>query len=171
MQPRQVPQYLPRVGVIPALSPIEQHERLLEERTVRRSFGTRLSSRHFRNMVLRLDDFGAFQQFVNQWTPEVEIEIPDIDRLSGELDMYFREGRATREIAWVGDGLQIWLQILLYVYQLREADTIVLDEPEAFLHADLQRRLIRLLDSLGCQTILATHSAEIIAEANPEGLV
>ena len=48
---------------------------------------------------------------------------------------------------------------------------MVLDEPDVFLHPYLQRRLVRLLASLPAQTITATHSSEVLAEAPPESVV
>ena len=36
-----------------------------------------------------------------------------------------------------------------------------------FLHPDLQRRLVALLDSTGLQVVMATHSAEVAAEVDP----
>src|SRR2546429_3340765 len=67
--------------------------------------------------------------------------------------------------------IQIWLQLLLHVFRLRERDVVVLDEPDVFLHPDLQRRLVRLLDSLPGQTITATHSSEVLVEAAPESVI
>ena len=66
------------------------------------------------------------------------------------LDLYYTEaGRRTeKELVWAGDGVQIWLQLLLHVFRLRERDVVVLDEPDVFLHPDLQRRLVWLLESL-----------------------
>jgi hypothetical protein len=43
----------------------------------------------------------------------------------------------------------------------------VLDEPDIYLHPDLQRRLLRLVRQRFGQVFLATHSTEIINEANP----
>jgi predicted ATPase len=48
---------------------------------------------------------------------------------------------------------------------VRDCGTIILDEPEVYLHPDLQRRLVHLLESTGRQVIVATHSAEMIAES------
>lgn len=39
------------------------------------------------------------------------------------------------------------------------------------LHPDLQRRLVRLLDSLSVQVVLASHSADVIAEAPADGIL
>ena len=47
----------------------------------------------------------------------------------------------------------------------------MLDEPEVYLHPDLQRRLVRLLEFMDSQIIMATHSSEVITEALPESIV
>src|SRR5450432_1312430 len=39
------------------------------------------------------------------------------------------------------------------------------------MHADLQRRLIRLLRSRSHQTIIATHSVEIMSEVEPDEIL
>jgi predicted ATP-dependent endonuclease of OLD family len=67
--------------------------------------------------------------------------------------------------------MQIWLQLLLHVFRLRARDIIVLDEPDVFLHSDLQRRLVNLLENVEAQTVTATHSAEVISEAPDEAVI
>ncbi|GAA2159028.1 hypothetical protein GCM10009826_24070 [Humibacillus xanthopallidus] len=67
---------------------------------------------------------------------------------------------------WAGDGVQIWLQLLFHIYRVGACATIVLDEPEVYLHPDLQRRLVQLLESTGKQLVVATHSSEMVAEAD-----
>jgi predicted ATP-dependent endonuclease of OLD family len=65
----------------------------------------------------------------------------------------------------------VFLQLLLHLFNLRTADAIVLDEPDVYLHADLQRRLVRLLDGFEAQIIMSTHSPEIVVEAPPDAVV
>ena len=78
-----------------------------------------------------------------------------------ELDLLYTEPgrRSEKEIVWAGDGIQVWLQLLLHVFRNRHVDVVILDEPDVFLHPDLQRRLVKLLDELPAQTIAATHSS------------
>jgi hypothetical protein len=179
---RQARDAFPDVGVVPVLSPVEDQEELLTPKYVRENLDGRLASRHFRNQLALLqeernedEDLEAFLAFANPWIPEVKIR--SLDRHTGErnfiLDLYYVEpGRRTeKEIVWAGDGIQIWLQLLLHVFRLRERDVVVLDEPDVFLHPDLQRRLVRLLDSLPGQSITATHSSEVLLEAPPESVV
>jgi len=88
-----------------------------------------------------------------------------------EIDVYYREGSATREVVWAGDGMQVFAQLLLQLFRQRVADVILLDEPDVYLHADLQRRLLQVLARLGPQVVIASHSTEMMAEAPPESVV
>ena len=47
----------------------------------------------------------------------------------------------------------------------------LIDEPDIYLHSDLQRQLIGLLRNLGPDIIIATHSTEIITEAEADDIV
>ena len=76
-----------------------------------------------------------------------------------------------KEIYWLGDGLQIWLQVLLHIWLNYDVETLILDEPDVFLHPDLQRRLVSILDDLDKQVVLATHAPEIVGEANKDAVV
>lgn len=182
-RPAEVRNEVPSLGFVPLLTPIEQEERVLQNKTVRSNFDTRLSSRHFRNQLYLLsssvgrdggNELTDFQNFAAPWLPELDLR--DLTTRAGRdglyLDLFYLEdgSRREKEIYWIGDGMQIWVQLLLQLFRLNEESTIVLDEPDVYLHADLQRRLVRLLDSLDAQTITATHSAEVLAEAAPESI-
>ncbi len=71
----------------------------------------------------------------------------------------------------MGDGLQIWLQVLLHIWLNSDVETLILDEQDVFLHPDLQRRLISILDDVDKQVVLATHAPEIVGEANKDAVV
>lgn len=175
----------PSVTVLPLLSPVDHEEKVLEDTYVRDTRNTRLASRHFRNLLrlmserriadsetTELEDFLAWAE---HWTPD--FSIGDISIRYGDqgrvLDVFCRESgsRTDKELFWAGDGIQVWAELLVYLYMARAADTIVLDEPDLYLHADLQRRLVRLLESLDCQTIAASHSAEVLVEASPRAVI
>lgn len=80
-------------------------------------------------------------------------------------------GRIDREVYWAGFGFQVWLQILTHLTGAATDNVLVVDEPEIYLHPDLQRRLFQLLKNSNKQVILATHSAEIVNEADHEDVV
>ncbi len=173
---KEVRAEFPTIAAIPTLTPFEFPEPVLTAETVHDSRFSRRSSRHFRNRLRlltlepsvthtnRLEEFLAF---ANNWLPEVTLAGPEL-RLVNDggnvIDLFYTEERKLREANWAGDGVQIFWQILLHLFTLRGTTTIILDEPDVFLHSDLQRRLLRLVQTLDCQTIIATHSSEIVFE-------
>ncbi|MFF4355872.1 ATP-dependent endonuclease [Streptomyces sp. NPDC001604] len=170
----------PSIGVVPTLTPLQHREPILTERYVKESQTTRLSSSHFRNQLyyLKREDADAYfdlTSFILDNTPEIQdlsIEASSAGD-TAELDLYFTETatRSVKELFWAGDGLQIWLQVLLHLYRHRTAKTLVLDEPDVFLHPDLQRRLVNVLEERNQQWILATHAPEILAEAPRDSVI
>ena len=183
-QPRvttEVRRQFPLVGTIPVLSPVDRHESLLSEQYVAKSLSSRLASRHFRNQLALLrhesssthdDQLDEFLAYCRLWLPEIALNRPELrDTPDGpEYDVYYREGSSSKEIVWAGDGIQVFIQLLLHTFRFRTYDVMILDEPDVYLHADLQRRLLRLLNGLSPQVILATHSTEIATESPPEAI-
>ena len=176
--PASVRTRFPSIGVVPSVVPLEPRERILSPEYIRKNLGGRLSSRHFRNQLLLVmqsdwDELQGFFDLVAEWLPEIELETPQAQRNLDEssIDLYYREDRRPREIAWAGDGLQVFLQLLWHLHRLRGASTLILDEPEVYLHPDLQRRLIQVLAASKQQYLLATHSPEIVAEAPQRDLL
>ena len=165
----------PTLGVVPILTPVEHSEPLLTDKYVTTSISTRLSSLHFRNQLRLMRSDGEFDGFCQFMSPWVEgIELASFDQHMGSdgmiLDVYYREqgSRSLKELVWAGDGIQVWLQILYHIYRTRHRETLILDEPEVYLHPDLQRKLVHLLEDTGRQVTVATHSSEIAAEADPK---
>ena len=185
-RPSDARRLLPQIGVVPSLKPLNQQEQVLSEPYVRQNLDTHLASAHFRNQLVLLGPpnfhswrarlYEKFVEFAEPWLPEIAISMIRTRAVPGaitELDVFYTEPdrRAEKEIFWAGDGIQVWLQILYHVFRLRDASTVVLDEPDLYLHADLQRRLARLLEAVEFQSITTTHSLEMLLEAPPESIV
>ena len=171
---------VPTIGVVPTLLPLEDREEVLNAMYVWESVGTRRTSRHFRNQLFHTREsspscFDSFVDFVVTNTPEISgMALRAVYTGSArELDLFVTETATNREkeVYWLGDGLQIWLQVLLHIWLNMDVETLILDEPDVFLHPDLQRRLVSILDDLDRQVILATHAPEIVAEANKDAVV
>lgn len=130
--------------IVPTLGPFEEQEDFLTDATVEANRNTRRAARHFRNTVFRMGqpEFEAFSELVKSTWAGVTIKRPE--RNGQALDMWFEEERIPREIHWSGFGLQIWLQMLLQFMRGNDKSVFVLDEPDIYLHADLQRKLLRL---------------------------
>jgi transposase-like protein len=101
----------------------------------------------------------------------MSISSPEYNHGSGELSMFCLEGRMTREIYWVGFGFQIWCQLLTHLSRSGKDSLVIVDEPEVYLHPDVQRQLLGIIRDTGADVLMGTHSSEIIAEADPSEIV
>ena len=81
--------------------------------------------------------------------------------------MFCLEDRMTREIYWSGFGFQIWCQLLTHISRGRSSTMLIVDEPEVYLHPDVQHQLVGILRDAGPDIVAASHSTEIIGEADP----
>ena len=164
------------VGVVPVLGPVEHDEQLVEEQTVQRNLQTHRASRNFRSYWYRRsdDEFREFRHAVMESWEGIDIQRPessmDMDGTSF-VHMMCTENRMARELYWMGFGFQIWLQIMTHVLRAREATVLVVDEPETYLHPALQRYFLRRLREAGSDCILATHSSELVGEAERSEIV
>ena len=103
----------------------------------------------------------------------MDIEPPEID-ISYEkarLHMYCPEQRIPRELFWSGFGFQVWCQMLTHIIQSKDVSLFLIDEPDIYLHSDLQRQLLGILRNLGPDILIATHSTEIITEAETDDIL
>ena len=161
------------IQTIPELGPLEYEETLVAEDTVKRGLSTHRASRHFRNYWrLNPEGFEEFSAMLSETWPGMEImepEVPDI--MSRRIVMFCREERIAREIYWAGFGFQVWCQLLTHISRAREATLLVVDEPEVYLHPDVQRQLVTILRDLGPDIVVASHSSEIIGESDPSEIV
>jgi hypothetical protein len=157
----------------PTLGPLEEEEELLTDQYVEQSVGTRRAHRMFRNIWYRWsNEFPVFQKLVEDTWEGMSISKPELEMAyPPKLSMFCREGRVDRELCWAGFGFQVWLQILTHITNSATADILVIDEPEIYLHPDLQHKLFQILKATEKQIILATHSAEIINEAEHDDVI
>lgn len=79
--------------------------------------------------------------------------------------------RFTSEIGYMGSGLQMWLQIIWFICKSANSETVILDEPDVYMHPDLQRSLVKIVKNRFKQVIIASHSVEILSEVNPENVL
>ncbi len=159
--------------IVPTLSPFEVEETYVTDETVDRNRSGRLASRHFRNAWYRStpDDFNKFADIISRTWQGVTITRPARPYVSDYLEMFYREGRYEREVSWSGFGFQVWLQIVTHMLRASPTGIFVLDEPDIYLHPDLQARLLELVRERFSQFFLATHSAEIINHSQPGDIV
>ena len=167
-------QYNASIGLVPVLGPVDHKEQLYQKEAARLSLLTHGASRNFRNIWHHFpEEFDDFRKLVQHTWPGMDIEPPQVD-FSAEnplLHMFCPEERFPREIFWAGFGFQVWCQMLTFIVKSKSASLFIIDEPDIYLHSDLQRQLISLLKNLGPDILIATHSTEIISEAEPDDLL
>lgn len=157
------------IGIVPVLGPVEHDEKILTQETVKQDLVTHRASRHFRNYWRYFPDgFDGFAALVKKTWPGMEIQPPElVDLLSGKLSMFCLENRMSRELYWAGFGFQIWCQLLTHISISSNDSLLIVDEPEIYLHPDVQRHLLSILRDAGPDIVIATHSSEIMGEADP----
>jgi energy-coupling factor transporter ATP-binding protein EcfA2 len=161
------------IGVVPVLGPLEHDEPLLTPETVRRHVATHRASRHFRNFWHHFpEDFDSFARLISDSWPGMQVRRPETQMgFPTTLHMFCSEGRIDRELYWVGFGFQVWCQLLTHIVRSRNDTILVVDEPDIYLHPDLQVRLLNILRDSGPDLVLATHSTEMIADSDPDEIV
>jgi hypothetical protein len=163
------------LGFIPPLGPLAESEEFLSLKYVKTSINTSLAPRHLRNQlvqVLNSDEYAMVQEIISTTWPGISL-LDYVHNLNDNtLSCFFKEGRIERELAWAGQGLQVWFQIITHLIRLRSSSILVLDEPEINLHAEKQNDLIQILkEHHKGSVIIATHSAELMNNVDVSHIV
>lgn len=157
-----------QIQVIPVLGPLEHNETILTDETVKRALNTHRASRHFRNYWRYFPEgFNDFADLISRTWPGMELDPPELPApMDQKLIMICRENRVSREIFWAGFGFQVWCQLLTHISRAGNSTLLIVDEPEIYLHPDVQRQLLGILREIPPDILLATHSTEIMGEAD-----
>jgi energy-coupling factor transporter ATP-binding protein EcfA2 len=162
---------LPSVSIMPQVAPVQKKEAILSEDYVRSAMSSALAPLHFRNqLAVRYDLFPEFCRIVAETWPGVMVDgLIGRDRHPGEqLYLEIRNEDFVGEVGLMGHGLQMWLQAMWFLTLSRDSQTVILDEPDVYMHPDLQRRIVRFLRHRHAQFIITTHSVEILSEVHAE---
>lgn len=165
---------LARVEIMPQVAPVERNEMVLSPEYVRRNLSSAYAPRHFRNQINLLQEhLPTFRKLAEETWHGLQVQ-----ELSGQslgvgnqLSLLLRNEDYVAEIATMGHGLQMWLQTMWFLARIEADATVILDEPDVYMHPDLQRRLIRYLRHQRRQVVVTTHSVEIMAEVDPEDIL
>lgn len=156
------------IQVVPVLGPLEHEEVYVNEDTVKNSLNTHRACRHFRNYWYYFNEgWDEFAEMISATWPGMKISKPELNTSNRKLSMFASEDRIDREVYWAGFGFQVWCQLLTHLSRSNDASLVVIDEPEIYLHPDVQRQLLNILRGLDADVLLATHSVEIMGEADP----
>lgn len=165
---------IPTIEVLPQISAVLDEEKVIKKSTVDGNRSTRLASRNFRNQLFYYKEvFPDFKELVESTWEELQVN-PVESSFSNEgqfLHFFVRVRSFVAELGWMGHGLQMWIQTMWFISQCPSDAIVVLDEPDVYMHADLQRRLVRIITPMFSQLIIATHSLEIIEEVPSDCII
>ena len=160
------------IGIIPPVGTFEEYETLGDKKYLSSVLISHLTPRHFRNIWYYFEEgFEEFQEIIEETWPGYRIKPPEFDYSENRINMFFSENGIDREIFWAGHGFQIWLQLMTFLVKLGHMETLVLDEPDIYLHSDMQKKLINICRERSNQVIIATHAVDIIEEVDPDDII
>ena len=190
---RQCEQLLPKIAHVPPFSGLEPTEKWLDEAPTRQQVGKGQPGSVLRNLLLRVcppppkgadgkvikgykapDNWTELARMVQHWF-SVELQPPQYDSIK---DVYIgveykQNGKAYNLIAG-GSGFHQTMTLLAFLYGY-EPTTILLDEPDAHLHVNLQREILEYFKKKsaekGVQFLIATHAEEFANGVDPSQIL
>ena len=157
-----------KVNIMPHLNLIREKEKKLATETIERDQYTYLSSLHFRNEILlyKNDYFLKFKNIAEKIWSGLCIDDVEYSFDNDEVLFWIKDNQFPSELGLTGSGLQMYLQIIWFISKNSSGATIILDEPDVYLHPNLQKKIFNYIKSMNTQIIIATHSVELISEAD-----
>lgn len=173
---------LPRIAYVPPFSGLEPTEKFLDISPMRQQVGKGQPGSVLRNLLLRVNspsprdngdqpppraptaaDWKELAGMVERWF-SVKIGPP---RYESTKDVYiaveYTDRNRSYDIISGGSGFHQTLTLLAFLFGYQPT-TILLDEPDAHLHVNLQREILdyfkRKSQELGTQFLIATHAEE-----------
>ncbi len=162
------------------IAPKEERQHTLKIQYLKQSHTAHLA---FRNRIealyQRRNELGnPYDNFCNQLSTillnnngQIKFEFLNTDNL--DLNLRIKIGaEIPKDISLVGSGTLQIMEILLNIHeQKRELNIILLDEPDSYLHRQLQIRLLSVLNASDkTQIFMTTHNESMIRDAQPDWL-
>ncbi|WP_164926968.1 ATP-dependent nuclease [Chlorobaculum tepidum] len=167
---RELEDILPRIAYVPPFSGLDPMEKWLDIAPIRQQVGKGQPGSVLRNLLYKVkrdeergDDWGELASIVKKWF-SVEICEPVYDK---ERDVHikveYRQNGKEFDIISGGSGFHQTLTLLAFLYGYNPT-VILLDEPDAHLHVNLQREILdyfkRKSQEKSIQFLIATHAEE-----------
>ena len=163
-----------RIAILPQISLLKKEERVIQDDRTLKHVNKKLTSQHFRNEMLIYKEMypEIYQQYIEKISESwKEITFNDVYTERDIIYAIIREREFSIEVGKLGSGVQMWLQMLWFFIKNLDATTLVLDEPDVYLHPELQKRIVKIAKEYNKQLILTTHSIEIISEVDTDEII
>ena len=166
---RELEDSLPRIAYVPPFSGLDPMEKWLDVAPIRQQVGKGQPGSVLRNLLFKVKqdmrggDWDELAAVVKRWF-SVEICEPDYDK---QKDVYitveYRQNEKEFDIISGGSGFHQTLTLLAFLYGYNPT-VILLDEPDAHLHVNLQREILDYFkqksQEKNIQFLIATHAEE-----------
>lgn len=174
---------LPRIAYVPPFSGLEPTEKFLDISPMRQQVGKGQPGSVLRNLLLRVSSSPSARDHGDQ-PPKRAPSAADWTELAGMVERWFAvkihppryestkdvsitveyaDGNRSYDIISGGSGFHQTLTLLAFLFGYQPT-TILLDEPDAHLHVNLQREILDFFKrkslELGTQFLIATHAEE-----------
>lgn len=162
---------LPVIAYVPPFSGLEPNEEWRDDGPLRKQVGKAQPGSVLRNLLLRVweenrEDWIEIQRVIKQWF-SVDLKDPQYERgVDTQIICEYRQGEKSYDIISGGSGFHQTLTLLAFFYGYKPT-TILLDEPDAHLHVNLQREILDYFKNQkslqrNTQFLIATHAEEFI---------
>ena len=184
---------LPRIAYVPPFSGLEPAEKWLDESPIRQQVGKGQPGSVLRNLLLRVSstpsrgengratkanklpkDWQELAGTIKRWF-SVDIHEPKYDSNKDVfITVEYRQTGKDYDIIAGGSGFHQTLTLLAFLYGYHPT-TILLDEPDAHLHVNLQREILdyfkRKSGERNTQFLIATHAEEFVRGVDASQIV
>lgn len=162
---------LPKLVYVPPFSGLEPLEEWRDEGPLRKQVGKAQPGSVLRNLLWRVWDqnpthWAAIQQKIQEWFG-VSLQPPQYEKgVDTQIICNYKQGDKYYDIIAGGSGFHQALTLLAFYYGYQPT-TILLDEPDAHLHGNLQRSILdyfrtQVSTPPSPQFLIATHAEELV---------
>ncbi len=176
---------LPKIAYVPPFSGLEPAEKWVDLGPLRQQVGKGQPGSVLRNLLLRVcpsplppsdppKDWKELAGVIQRWFT-VEIQRP---KYESDKHVYitveYRQENRHYDIISGGSGFHQVLTLLAFLYGYQPT-TILLDEPDAHLHVNLQREVLDYFKQKSAerntQFLIATHAEEFVSGVDPSQII
>ena len=164
----------PKIVYVPPFSGLEPIENWYDEGVIKQTVGKAQPGSVLRNLLFRVidrdipisenKDWSVIQEKIKEWFG-VNLYPPQYEKgVSIEIKAFYQtENKLQYDIIAGGSGFHQILTLLAFLYGYNGVTTILLDEPDAHLHVNLQRQILNFFrKQKQVQFLIASHAEEFI---------